>query len=536
MKSIRYTVLFFLALTVTVGAGFRLAGLGFGIDREAQQVLAWHPDEIEWLAGSLLTDLDSLNTHYHYYGSAHIYLLFLLNLFLFGLAKLTGAAAGMGYAEFIYASGIERQIAARLVSVLFSLASVVLIYRVGQIIFDRKTAIFAVLLLALNPISIIHAHYATVDSAFMFWILATYLALWLLYKSGPDRRRIVTTGLLLGIAIGTKYNAGILLAMLITAVISSKNLRFRSILPILVLAGAVFLITNPYDILDFQAFRRQLLYNIKLDGAFQADAGFYLGYLDYLSPKILGRYIGGTILLMSLAGLLLFGAGQPRDTLVLLAHPLLYFLVVGSFDERTPRHMMPVLPFILLFGAYALSRFHDFLSLKLPAIPAAVPVVLLLGTCLAGPVRMDIFSTGLMVREDTRIKAGRWVAANIPGGSKVVVDRNGEYSPLLSPDEYDVGAHDFKPGDAVNSFEDVVEGGYEFFIASELMYMVNNPRDVTGLYPSLANDPRSILVALFEGVDQTYNFHHPTIRIYRIAAAQAAQSPAPGSPEPVATP
>lgn len=518
MKIARCTILILMILAVAAGAGFRFAGLGFGIDRDAQAVRAWHPDEIEWVAGSLMTDLEGLNTHYHYYGNAHIYLLFVLNVALFGLAKLTGVAAGMGYAEFIYASGIERQIAARLVSVFFSLASLALIYRAGQAIFNRKTAIIAVLLLAINPISIIHAHYATVDSAFMFWVLAAYLALWRIYESGADRGRIAAAGLLLGTAIGTKYNAGILLAMIFAVFLFSKNLRLRSMIPLLALAGAVFLLTNPYDILDFQAFRRQLLYNIKLDGAFQAGSGLIPGYLDYLSPRILGRYIGGTILLVSLAGLVMTAAGRPRDAIVLLAHPLLYFLVVGSFEERTPRHMMPVLPFLLLFCSYALSRLHDFLLKKLPALQAAALVVVLLGICLVGPIKMDIYSVGLMVGEDTRIEAGKWVAENIPEKARVVVDRNGEYSPFLPPDKYDVSPHDFKPGDSVVSFGDVIEGGYEYFIASELMYMVNNPSDVTGLYPDLANDPRSTLIALFEGVDQTYNFHQPTIRIYRITA------------------
>ncbi|MBZ0252041.1 MAG: hypothetical protein K8I02_01760, partial [Candidatus Methylomirabilis sp.] len=280
---------------------------------------------------------------------------------------------------------------------------------------------------------------------------------------------------------------------------------------------AIFFLGNPFILFDYDTFYAQLTHNIRLDAAFQVGKGpsALEGYAAY--AKIFGSWLGYAVLACFLGGLFVEIRRDARRAAVLAILPIGYFLVVGSFGERVPRHMMPAIPPVLLLAAAFLDVLWTNASERLPSRPlraalATAVVVAVLWT----PAAYSFHKLTIIAGPDNRVAARRWIEGNIPEGAKVLVDRNNEYTPLVDPKRYRVGRHDFKGKDEVKSFEDAVEQGYQYVVASSMMYHVNNPLDTTGFYEALERDRRSMALKVFRGEDMTDNFHNPELKIYRI--------------------
>ncbi|KAB2861890.1 MAG: hypothetical protein F9K39_12160 [Exiguobacterium chiriqhucha] len=125
----------------------------------------------------------------------------------------------------------------------------------------------------------------------------------------------------------------------------------------------------------------------------------------------------------------------------------------------------------------------------------------------------------MLWREDTRYAAARWIVENIPEGARVVVEDPGGYGPVVDPTRYEIGLHNFRPEDDVTSLAEAYEKGYEYFVASALMYQLNPQLDTENLYRDLETDPRVVPVMVFPGMSLEDNFHHPEIKIYRLYEA-----------------
>jgi len=122
------------------------------------------------------------------------------------------------------------------------------------------------------------------------------------------------------------------------------------------------------------------------------------------------------------------------------------------------------------------------------------------------PIISTFNNTKMLVLPDTRLAAEKWCATHIPAGSKVLIDRNGEYSPYLNPNNYRLGTHDLRIDringidlpDSAATLKEAIESGYRFAVISELLFSANSDVvDFHGYYEDLRNDPRTKLIAVF---------------------------------------
>jgi uncharacterized membrane protein len=173
----------------------RLLGIDFGLP------LQLHPDEwsqVDIARGMLAGDL---NPHFFRYSSLTIYQLFALD----GALEFVNAFARLETSTYF--------LTARIVSALYGTVTILIVWWLGRLVWSRAVGLGAALLLALAPEAVRQAHYATVDTALVFWMtLALTLGIWAFQK---PTRSFLPAAVAAGLAIGTKYTGAFILPSLV---------------------------------------------------------------------------------------------------------------------------------------------------------------------------------------------------------------------------------------------------------------------------------------------------------------------------------
>jgi hypothetical protein len=211
----------------------------------------------------------------------------------------------------------------------------------------------AAAVLALSPLDVRFGPLVTPDAiAGAATALAVVGALWVLAR--PRAVRYVVAGVAVGIAASTKYNTAIAAAPVLVAhglALGRQRAVRRAWLVLLtgVVSVAVFLVINPYSVIDTDAFVSGLRYNMRHyrtghPGSEGGSLGYHLAWL--------WRGFGPTLLLAPL-GLLLRRRRERQAAIVCLSFVVLYVGFISSFEVRFARNLMPVSA--SLAGAIALG-------------------------------------------------------------------------------------------------------------------------------------------------------------------------------------
>jgi hypothetical protein len=257
----------------------------------------------------------------------------------------------------------------------------------------------------------------------------------------------------LGLACASKYTAGIALVPLLAAAAArffdEGSVAGRHALGGLVLAAVAaigaFVLANPYALLDYSAFHRDLVHQSTLSaeaqGKLGAPKGGGLSY--YLWSLTWG--LGWVPALAALGGALTVWRRE-RALWWLLVPAALAFLAFMSLQGRYyGRWLLPMLPILCLLAAYFAQQAADAGARLLghrrarepdtggppPAVgapDAGVPAVrLALSTVLATALLAQglvysVHSGAVLARADTRTRTREWMLAHIPAGAPIVVE------------------------------------------------------------------------------------------------------------------
>jgi len=399
----------------------------------------------------------SWNPKFFAYGSLPLYLL-----------KLTSIAVSFFLGkEWLFYQNLP--ILGRLLSVMFDLGTLILIFKIGRRLFSKKHGFWAAFFYATCVFPVQLSHFYAVDIMLNFFIWLTLWALICFYKR-TNWLNAVFIGFSFAAALATKASAGVLSGVIgLTLVIDfiligfrlfrqssgglikrliflinrsfKKQIVFRIFLRLLVFGSIIGLVTivsffvfQPYAFLDWPNFINQ----IEQQSEMTKDAYVfpytlqYVGTLAYLYPlkNILLWGIGLGFGLVSLIGLSFYifdlikrvlkpgDCNQEAIELIVAVFALVYFLITGRFAVKFMRYLLPVYPFLVLAGVWFL--FKSIKAKKVILITVSVAHLFYLLAFLS------IYS-----RPNTRVQATDWINEHIPAGSTIAIEHWDDRLPLI---------------------------------------------------------------------------------------------------------
>jgi dolichyl-phosphate-mannose-protein mannosyltransferase len=408
-----------LAAVLVVALGLRLWGIRQGLP------YAYNADEnAHFVPGAIGLFGHGMNPHYFVNPPAYTYLLHAV----FGV--WFGGRAGVSNTYALHPT--EVFVVARVTAAVVGTLAVWLVYLAGARFADRRVGLLAAALMAVAFLPVFYSHLALNDVPTLAPIA---LSLW--GTAGVLRRGrlldYVLSGVGLGLACATKYTGGIVLLPLLAAAgaqllsgAGSESRRPRATaLGGLVLAGvlalAAFVVANPFAVLDFAAFRDGLNHQASAAEDELGKLGLTQrsGQLYYVWTFTWG--LGWVPFAAGVLGALGTLVWDRRLALVLVPAPILYVLFMGTQERYFGRWLLPVFPIISILGAWAIVRAAELLSRRTPALRPALytlGAVLLLGQGVVYALHDGL----VLSRPDTRNLARSWMAANVPPGTKIVVE------------------------------------------------------------------------------------------------------------------
>jgi YYY domain-containing protein len=256
----------------------------------------------------------------------------------------------------------------RAISAVADLGTLLLVFLLGRKIYGHWAGLLSAAAYTFAVLAVQLSHFATVDALLTLLVLLS-VAFAARFATRGGWPALLCAGVAAGLAVGTKFSAVLLAVPVLAAALYRlpEGTRGRQALFVIgrcALAGAAallaFLVTNPFAIVEPQAYVGQILaQNAMVSGAMDAPyARQYLGTLPFLYfVKELSHWgLGWPLGVLGWAGLAwgtvraLRRRAMPAEV-VLLAWALPYFAITGGFHAKFLRYMLPLTPFLLVFGS-----------------------------------------------------------------------------------------------------------------------------------------------------------------------------------------
>jgi hypothetical protein len=173
------------------------------------------------------------------------------------------------FGTFVWTHSICYLALARLTIALFGIFTIWIVYLIGAKLFNARVGVIAALVMAVSPLHVFYSKVAVNDICMVCFVALVMYSAIDCFETG-SWRSLLTAGLFTGFAVGTKYNAGVVILIPIIAInLRMLNRRSREnadtasvslgeiaarLCALLALSLSAFAISNPYVVLDFPAF------------------------------------------------------------------------------------------------------------------------------------------------------------------------------------------------------------------------------------------------------------------------------------------
>jgi hypothetical protein len=311
-------------------------------------------------------------------------------------------------------------VVARLTAAACSALAVGALALAGRRLLGPRTGLLAGAVLAVSFLPVFYSHLALNDAATLLPVCIALWALAAVVRGGCRTRDAVLCGLAIGVAVATKYTAGIYVLALVSAVVAHGVLvpaergRAARALGAGILAVVVgFVVANPYSLLAWSEFWDGVSHQTSVSSESTGKLGFTQdnGVLYYLWTLTWG--VGWVPSLAALGGMGLLWHRDRRVLLVLAPTAVLFLLFMGLQSRFFGRWLMPVLPIVCLLGAFAAVEGVRWAARRQPRLRATA--LALAGVALlAQGVVLTLHIDQVLSRDDTRNLVRAWMVQNLP--------------------------------------------------------------------------------------------------------------------------
>jgi 4-amino-4-deoxy-L-arabinose transferase-like glycosyltransferase len=467
------------------------------------------PEIMDRVVGMMRTG--DFNPHFFDYPGLYFY----VQLAVACLRFIVGATGGRWYA-LDQADVGDFYVWGRATTALLGAATVLVVYLAG-LRWGTRHALLAAGLMAVIPLHVRESHYVLTDVPMTLFVALTLL-LSLRANEKPTLASFALAGVAAGLAGATKYNGVTALVLPIcVAYASPSDTPTARLSRAAVSAGAcvaAFLIAAPYTVLDLPAFLNAYAGLAKhYRPSSRVAEPTWLTYLKYLRSSAMGwpaAILAGIGLVLAIVRAFT-GPGHVRSVL-LVAFPVVYFYLIATRSLVFGRYLMPIVPFTCLLAAIAVVSGVSLL--RRFSFPRNVRTALIAGGTIAAvlpPLVTAVRFDSMLGHPTTQQQAYTWIRANVPAGSRIVVE--GRIVQL--PEEKYRVKHVQSAADAdVQAYRDE---HVDFVVASSRSYGValQSPQSQPTLfakYRTLFNEAEPVFVAT-----ESPTVSGPEIRVLKLA-------------------
>lgn len=446
MKKISNRFLLFLSGILLLGFLLRI----YNIDWDRGFV--FHPDEraillaverIEYPKSfqEFLSPNSAFNTNFFAYGNFPIYTL-----------KILSDLAGNINPIFAEYSG--SYLIGRLLNVLVSTLTILLVFLYAKKLFNSKVGLLSAFILSIAVFPIQNAHFFTVDTLLTFFLILILLFIEK-YIDKPNPLNASLLGVFLGLALATKISAlpifPIILFGFIFSLISknkykkNKQLLFSALnlLLLIFVSIVLFIITQPYAVIDFKNFFEQISMQSKM------------GSDPFIFPYTL-QYVGKIPIYYELKNILLWGLGLPialssiagvfyltvksivkfRESYRLIIPIVffwIFFLITSSYAVGWMRYLLPIYPVLAIFaGVIWIKKIIPYLNQKSQNKKRGLLIIFVL-------IIFSFWTISFMsvyYKNNTKIEASNWINSNIAHGASIAIEHWDDQLPIYGAEKY----------------------------------------------------------------------------------------------------
>lgn len=410
----------FLAVIVLFSIFLRIEGLFCGLPSSTGRLSTFHFDEymtFESLGNMKPSSFDFYPGITLCWGSFQVY----VQGAVLKIMQLAGAfnplskdelKKNLRQADRMYISG-------RIMTGLFSLASVILIFILSRRFFGEKSALWTAAFLAFSYVEVYISSIVKPDSIMLFWgILSFYFLLY--WQESAKRKHLIAAAVFNGLSFASKYTG--LIFFLNFATFSLFLLRREGIKKTLInciLYGlamtAVFLIVNPYFILRPAD---SFFYFWAMFSKTSASGSLLAGYREYFLEILPVSY--GLPILLFFAGSAVWALKSRKKMLyVPLFFCAFYAVKFGYPLNQAFTYSLPMAPFIALVCGVAAGEINK----KWIKIAASLTLLYSFHYCL--------WQKNLWTSENTVSKVSQYIEKNINTNSVFCISRMEIWTPTI---------------------------------------------------------------------------------------------------------
>ncbi len=475
-----------LVLLLLAGLVLRLIGSGWGLPgRIAADEPPFHPDEhVVWQAAETLYSAPPPVT------------------FVYGGAFY--ARAGWLMRAVVHASVAPQPpqdyaatlAGLRLLNAAAALASAALLAAMTRRLLGAAPALGAVALYLFFPVTVLDAHYARPDVLGAALTTASLAAAVAMARSG-DRRWLALGGVCTGLATATLLSGLVGLVPLVVAAFEWERGKAGARWGRAALCAAPFvaggtlagwLFGNLEALLHLDAWRSGLA----IASSTHNEGGWAFPVAQLTRVSLYA--FGSAAALAAYAGILVLIASRARGSLTVVGHLVFGYVLLGRVGGDMMRHQEFLAAPMALAAAAALTA-----AMRALARPGWVRAATAAALGLTAALSLQLSLTyvwPLQFSEDTRYRAGRWLAEHAPAGARVGITRSyhGDrtYSPRL-PESHRLRVVDLM----LRRDFDAVDAGVDYIATSDFARERAEGPTAPGFMRALFDEKRYRMVARF---------------------------------------
>ena len=397
-----------LTVLVVLALVLRWPGMDWGLPDDIHSTYSYHPDEAFSLGwGEDLNHGHVIPRHFIYGGT-----------FYYRTLGYANRVAEWFSDDATLSSRIQ---AARYMSLGYALLAVFLIYFAARTFFTHSVGLLSAFVLAITPGHVIWAQRGRPDELFvLLFTLNLFFIARLLKRRGNRTWNLVLGGLCLGVAVATRFPAGVLVIGYVAAIFYAlaQPRAWQAIAkPVggLALSALVFYsIASPHTWLYFRYFidgiTMQWTYQ---SGPFVDGVGRGPGWWQY-GGRTFSQAIGYGYYVPALLAVAFAAIRRKSADVVLLAASLPYFVLLSMTSWIVVRYFIPLLPVVAILIAHLVVLAY---RARQPLVRQAAIAIIVLAS-LFNIVAISVYSNAVAAT-DVRDTTLDWMSTSIPPGADI---------------------------------------------------------------------------------------------------------------------